>query len=380
MTEHGHVARAEVATDVRAAGRRLSAGMWATLSLGLFVVVAAALYGFLAIYESGSSSLLLAPRFALADQDGHLHRLADYQGRPVLLLFYPGPDAESRRGLRSVRDVLHSFDEQGVKLFAVSRADARSQKPFHDAEKLAFPLLADPGGAVAREYRVGKAAGGRAAFVIGRDGKVMQSLRRLQTDRLGEQLLTLARCCLDAKGQETVRAMGKRLPDFRLPPVQGGAPMSLYGGGWARATLLLFLSSECPCSTGYGKRVVELARDYEPQGVRVLGIASGAGESPAAIARYAAAAGLRFPILRDDGNVIADRLEARVTPEAYLLDSRSVLRYHGRIDDNRTEGEVRTHDLRNALDALLAGKLPPEPNKTAFGCAIARAQNAGRGG
>jgi peroxiredoxin len=375
------VERAEAATGVgAAAGRRVSAGAWAAAGLGLFVVVAASLYGLLAIYESGAPSLLLAPRFALADQDDRVHRLADYQGRPVVLLFYPGPDADSQRGLRSVRDVLHSFDEQGVKLFAVSRADARALKPFHAGEKLGFPLLVDPDGEVARRYRVGEAADGRAAFVIGRDGKVMQSLRRLQTDRLGEQLLTLARCCLDAKGQEKVRAMGKRLPDFRLPPAQGGAPVSLYGSGSARATLLLFLSSECPCSTGYGSRVAKLAGDYEPQGVRVLGIVSGAGESPAAIARHASAAGLRFPILRDAGNVVADRLEARVTPEVYLLDSRCVLRYHGRIDDNRVEADVRTHDLRNALDALLAGKLPPEPNKTAFGCAIARAQNAGRGG
>ena len=140
------------------------------------------------------------------------------------------------------------------------------------------------------------------------------------------------------------------------------------------ATVLLFVSSLCPCSAKYDDRNIRLAADYAPRGVRFIAVNSSFGERSAEIAEHARQLRYPFPMLRDEGNVISDRVGAQVTPEVFVLDSKGVLRYHGRIDDNRDALKVTSNDLRNALDALLAGRLPSKPEQMSFGCAIARAQ------
>ena len=80
-----------------------------------------------------------------------------------------------------------------------------------------------------------------------------------------------------------------------------------------------------------------------------------------------------FPILKDPGNKIADRLGATVTPEAYFIDVNNKLLYHGRIDNARNAAQLETSDLRNALDAALGGKTIEKAEAKAFGCSIKRA-------
>jgi len=87
----------------------------------------------------------------------------------------------------------------------------------------------------------------------------------------------------------------------------------------------------------------------------------------------AAEKGLKFPILKDPGNKIADRLGASVTPEAYFLDANNKLLYHGRIDNSRNPAQIETSDLRNALDAALGDKPIEKTEAKAFGCTIKRA-------
>jgi hypothetical protein len=77
-------------------------------------------------------------------------------------------------------------------------------------------------------------------------------------------------------------------------------------------------------------------------------------------------------VVKDDGNRVADQYGARVTPEVFVLDSKRVVKYHGRIDDSREISRVKAHDLRAALDALLAGDDPPRSEARAFGCSIKR--------
>ncbi|HEY8072816.1 MAG TPA: hypothetical protein VIF62_01870, partial [Labilithrix sp.] len=78
-----------------------------------------------------------------------------------------------------------------------------------------------------------------------------------------------------------------------------------------------------------------------------------------------------FPYLRDDSQAFVRTLGARFTPELYVFDESRKLRYHGRIDDNhRDASRVTSHDLENALDALLAGKDPPATETVAFGCSV----------
>src|SRR5260370_21146709 len=99
-----------------------------------------------------------------------------------------------------------------------------------------------------------------------------------------------------------------------------------------------------------------LARDYEVEGINVIGINSNVTEPASEVKSHAAEKHLTFTILKDDVNKIADRFGATKTPEAYVLDASNKLVYHGRIDNSLKIEGVTTNDLRNALNELLAGK------------------------
>jgi len=73
---------------------------------------------------------------------------------------------------------------------------------------------------------------------------------------------------------------------------------------------------------------------------------------------------------------LADRFDAQVTPETFVIDSSGTIRYHGSIDDSMDESHVRVRRLRAALDALLAGKSLPATETKAFGCTIKRVRKA----
>lgn len=137
-----------------------------------------------------------------------------------------------------------------------------------------------------------------------------------------------------------------------------------------KAVVFIFLSTVCPVSKSYGPRLQALDEDYLPRGVVVFGVNSNWEESLAAVAQQAKAQGLPFPMIKDAGGALARRLGATVTPEAVLLDALGGVRYRGRIDDQRDPAEVKSRDLRAALDAVLAGQKVARAETLPFGCAI----------
>ena len=350
-------------------------------ALVVFALTTGGLLWFARSWQGGGGTRR-APLFTLPDQAGHPYRLSDYLGRPVVLAFYPRLDSASQAGLRSLRDAMRDFDMQGVKVIGISREAPAGNREFHAREKLSFPLLTDADGKVAATYGVTpkSAPDGRAGFIISPRGRVLESVFRLQPERQGEQLLMLTLCCLGPGGQEKSRLMGKPVADMPLSRVEDGREESLYAGRPAKATVLFFVSAHCPCSRGYDARLREIARIYGPQGVRCAAVNAAAGETREEMARHAREAAFGFPMLRDEKGRLADRLGARVTPEVFVMDARGVLRYHGRVDDDRNGGRVHSHDLRNALDALVAERLPVTPETPAFGCAIPRAAPTGSSG
>ncbi|HAL56204.1 MAG TPA: thiol-disulfide isomerase, partial [Bacteroidetes bacterium] len=102
------------------------------------------------------------------------------------------------------------------------------------------------------------------------------------------------------------------------------------------------------------------------------GINSNKQESAEEVKQHAKDNSFEFTILKDWKNVIADKLEATVTPEIYLLNPSFEILYHGRIDDSQRENKVTSKDLRAALDNVLAGKTVPVATTKAFGCTIKR--------
>jgi len=165
--------------------------------------------------------------------------------------------------------------------------------------------------------------------------------------------------------------IGATIADFTLPDPSGTAHTlaSLHG---KNGTVLIFIATQCPVSNGYNERMEKLAQDFKARGINVVGINANSTESAADVKDHAAKNNLTFPILKDNGNKVADMLGATRTPEAYFLDASNKLLYHGRIDNSRDITQVNSSELRDALEATLAGKPVPKATANAFGCSIKR--------
>ncbi len=165
--------------------------------------------------------------------------------------------------------------------------------------------------------------------------------------------------------------VGTVIDDFKLPDADG-SEHSLKALMGKKGAVIIFVATKCPVSNAYNDRMEKLAEDYKAKGINVIGINANNTEPSAEVKSHAAEKGLKFTILKDDGNKIADRLGATRTPEAYVLDTSLKLVYHGRIDNSQKTEGVTSNDLRDALDELLAGKAITKTGGAAFGCTIKR--------
>ena len=166
-------------------------------------------------------------------------------------------------------------------------------------------------------------------------------------------------------------AIGAMIDDFTLPDADG-AQHTLNSLKGKNGAVIIFIATKCPVSNAYNDRMEKLAEDYKAKGVNVIGINSNNTEPSAEVKSHAAEKGLKFTILKDDGNKIADRLGANHTPEAYMIDASGKLVYHGRIDNSQNTANITSNDLREALDAVLAGMPIQKTTSVAFGCSIKR--------
>ncbi|HUY32044.1 MAG TPA: redoxin domain-containing protein [Pirellulales bacterium] len=175
----------------------------------------------------------------------------------------------------------------------------------------------------------------------------------------------------------------RRIGDFALTDTNG---RTRHLSDWRerRLVVLVFLGVECPLARLYTSRLNELARRFEPRGVQLVGVDANRQDSLADVAQFVREHNLPFPCYKDIGAKVADRFGARRTPEAFVLDQRRVVRYHGRIDDRYLVGvrrdEAKRHDLAVAVEELLAGRPVSVPETEAAGCFIGRAPSAESGG
>ncbi len=139
-----------------------------------------------------------------------------------------------------------------------------------------------------------------------------------------------------------------------------------------KLVVVMFIATQCPVSNAYNDRMEKLYQSYHEKGVAFVGINSNKAEDVKEVADHAKEHGFTFPVLKDPQNRVADLYGAQVTPETYVMNGDGKLLYHGRIDDNRNSSKVQSHNLADALDALLAGKTIAETTTRAFGCSIKR--------
>jgi len=155
-----------------------------------------------------------------------------------------------------------------------------------------------------------------------------------------------------------------------------GKMLSIADVAGKAGTLVIFTCNHCPFAKGWEQRIAELGATYAKKGIGVLLInandpAMHAEDDFAGTQARAKSLGLAVPYVVDDTSNVARAFGASVTPEAFLFDAGGKLAYHGTIDDNhRDPSKVEKRYLKDALDAVVAGKRPAVPESKGLGCGI----------
>lgn len=173
-------------------------------------------------------------------------------------------------------------------------------------------------------------------------------------------------------------SVGDRAADFSLKNVDGNyVSMSDYPD--AKGFIVVFTCNHCPYAVAYEDRLIEIHNEYRAKGYPMIAINP---NDPAAEPRdsyelmqvRASEKGFTFPYLFDEGQKIYPVYGASRTPHIYLLKRQGndlVVAYIGAIDDNyRDASAVEEHYLKDAIDALLAGRSPDPDFTRAIGCTI----------
>lgn len=187
-----------------------------------------------------------------------------------------------------------------------------------------------------------------------------------------------------AAEQPKTLAIGAAAPDFTLPGVDG-KQYALKDFDSSPILAVIFTCNHCPTAQAYEERIMKLVDEYKPKGVAFVAINpndpksvrldelaySDLGDSFADMKIRAAQKKFNFPYLYDGDTEAVSRLYGpATTPHVFVFDKERKLRYVGRIDDSERPAKVKKQELRDALEALIAGKEPPVTQTHVFGCSV----------
>ena len=171
--------------------------------------------------------------------------------------------------------------------------------------------------------------------------------------------------------------LGTKAPDFELFDTVTGLDRRLSDLASDRATVIMFICNHCPYVKHVNEELVDLANEYIEEGVSFIAISSNDVENypddaPELMTEVAEQVGYPFPYLYDETQEVAKAYDAACTPDFYVFDGELKLVYRGQLDDSRpkTDVPVTGRDLRNALNAVLAGMPVPADQKPSIGCNI----------
>lgn len=196
-------------------------------------------------------------------------------------------------------------------------------------------------------------------------------------------IVIMAATSLIAADNYPTLAIGSAAPEFDLPGVDGkNHQLSEYAD--ADLLLVIFTCNHCPTAQAYEARIKQLDQDYRKRGVQIVAISpndaeavrldelgyTDLGDSLEDMKIRASEAEFKFPYLYDGENQkVSQAYGAKATPHCFLFDKERILRYTGRIDNGEV-GEVTKHDLRNAIEAVLAGREVETKTTRVFGCSV----------
>jgi peroxiredoxin len=186
-----------------------------------------------------------------------------------------------------------------------------------------------------------------------------------------------------AANEPPVLAVGSPLPSFSLPGIDGKTYTDK--SFTSDYLVIIFTCAHCPTAQAYQERIKKLVVDYKPKNVTVVAINpnheaavrldelayTDLSDSFEEMQERAAREKFNFVWLDDGPKQELSHLMGPVaTPHVFIFDKARKLRFEGRIDDSERESSATKFDTRAALDALLAGKEPPETSTRVFGCSV----------
>jgi peroxiredoxin len=185
-----------------------------------------------------------------------------------------------------------------------------------------------------------------------------------------------------AQQTHPILAIGSPAPDFELPGVDG-AIHRLSDYSTSAVLVVIFTCNHCPIAQMYERRIAQLAADYKDRSVSVVAIepndpkaitideldSSDMSDSLEEMKIRAQYKHLNYPYLYDgETQSVTDAYGPQATPHAFVFDRDRRLRYEGRVDNSYRSELVTTHEVRDAIDALLAHREVTIQHTGVFGC------------
>ncbi len=170
-------------------------------------------------------------------------------------------------------------------------------------------------------------------------------------------------------------SIGDKAPDFNLPATDGKT-YTLDSFKDCKLLVVVFSCNHCPYVVGSEQLMKDFALRYAPRGVGMIAInANETDNHPTDSFEHmkirARERDFPFVYARDESQDVARAYGALRTPHFYVFDAERRLRYTGRMNDNPKDPSLaRTHELEDAVEALLAGRKPPVEVTNPIGCNV----------
>jgi peroxiredoxin len=177
--------------------------------------------------------------------------------------------------------------------------------------------------------------------------------------------------------ESTMLSLGTKVPEFSLPDVVSGKTVSLSDFSEKKALLVMFICRHCPYVVHVQEELARIGEDYKDEGIDIIAISSNdpdydSDDCPERLKEMAEDLDFNFPYLFDETQGVAKVFTAACTPDFFLFDKDKQLVYRGQLDDSRPGSgrPVTGKDLREAIDAVLAGKSVNIEQRPSSGCNI----------
>ncbi len=180
-----------------------------------------------------------------------------------------------------------------------------------------------------------------------------------------------------ARTPSNMLALGTKAPHFELLDTVSETMLSLDQVKGKKGTVIMFICNHCPFVIHVNPMISKLAKAYKPLGIGFVAISSNdvdnyPQDAPDLMKIKAKEEEYSFPYLYDESQEVAQAYDAACTPDFYLFDGNELLVYRGQLDNSRPGNGIPLTgtDLKNAMDALLAGKEIDSDQRPSLGCNI----------